>query len=691
MLTFLVSDLLYALSIGFLVSLLTEFLFTGSNWIPILAEILTFALLGWRHRFWIISREETARHLNRSLPQLQESVQLLLRPVTSLSLLEQLQVNRLEDAISRTGLPPLQDLKFTRAWLVLLVAGVLAITIKAIPFQKYFHHDQNQVIGSSPASGPKEVRPASVTGVSLLLTPPSYTGEAVHQQSNFTIQAIEGTRGDWKVSTNTALDSLSLIFNDRETVAMQAMNDAHTEWTLHKTLLGPGFYQVKIRGKISEMYMIDLLKDQPPSIHIVAPKQYTTLELGASKQVPLKVTVGDDFGVSNSYITATIASGSGEAVKFKEQRIAFPDFSAGRESRVQKTLNLDQLGMKPGDELYYYVSAVDNHRQENRSDIYIITLPDTTELMDIEGLTNGVNLKLDYFRSQRQIIIETEQLLKDRDTITATGFNAKSNNLGIDQKLLRLRYGKFLGEETDNEIGAHHDDDGDHTETVFGDPTKIIEEFTHKHDNAEDATFFDPKLKEQLKATLSEMWKAELQLRLYKPQDALVYEYKALRLLKDLQQQSRSYVAKAAYKTTPLKPEKRLTGDLSKITQPDNQQTMHTDRAVEEDLRQAAGLLEGMKSDQSLSVSGRKVLQAAASQLGTQAAAKPSLYLSSFEAMKRVLSPPQGNSRSIPDLNLAVKGIQSMITAISKSPGAQRAGIRQQLSQQYFLNLHSNR
>src|ERR1700712_3403297 len=95
--------------------------------------------------------------------------------------------------------------------------------------------------------------------------------------------------------------------------------------------------------------------------------------------------------------------------------------------------------------------------------------------------------------------------------------------------------------------------------------------YTDKHDNAEDATFLEPAVKEQLKATLTEMWKAELQLRMYKPAEGLPFEYKALSLLKDLQQKSRAYVAKTSYKSPVLKAEKRLSGDLSKITQPVSQ------------------------------------------------------------------------------------------------------------------------
>ena len=96
-------------------------------------------------------------------------------------------------------------------------------------------------------------------------------------------------------------------------------------------------------------------------------------------------------------------------------------------------------------------------------------------------------------------------------------------------------------------------------------PTKFFDAYTDKHDNAEDASFLEPETKNQLKATLNEMWSAELRLRTYKPREALPFAYKALRLLKDLQQKSRAYVAKTSAKTAPLKPaEKRLTGDLTK-------------------------------------------------------------------------------------------------------------------------------
>ncbi|MEZ5520658.1 MAG: hypothetical protein R3F08_04170 [Dokdonella sp.] len=57
-----------------------------------------------------------------------------------------------------------------------------------------------------------------------------------------------------------------------------------------------------------------------------------------------------------------------------------------------------------------------------------------------------------YFRSQRQIIIDTETLIGERTSLAADTFTVEIDSIGVDQKILRLRYGQFLGEEF--EVGA---------------------------------------------------------------------------------------------------------------------------------------------------------------------------------------------------------------------------------------------
>jgi hypothetical protein len=209
----------------------------------------------------------------------------------------------------------------------------------------------------------------------------------------------------------------------------------------------------------------------------------------------------------------------------------------------------------------------------------------------------------DYFRSQRQIIIDTEKLLKDKKRISQHDFNSKSNELGYDQKVLRLKYGEFLGEEFETRIGeteeaisaeseeedltkkyAHtHDKDNehnlvpdkkvtidthhDHEDDANSNTTEksLMDAYAHQHDDAEEATFFNQSIRTKLKAALTEMWDAELYLRLYQPEKSLPYQYKALKLLKEVSNDSRIYVHKTGFDPPPLKEEKRLTGDLAEV------------------------------------------------------------------------------------------------------------------------------
>ena len=308
----------------------------------------------------------------------------------------------------------------------------------------------------------------------------------------------------------------------------------------------------------------------------------------------------------------------------------------------------------------------------------------TIMLMSMNGLVSGTDIKPEFFRSERQIIIETEQLLREKDTISAESFKTRSNDLGIDQKLLRLRYGKFLGQESDAEEHDHKEAE-QNSAADFGNAQKMIDEVSHKHDNAEDATFFDAQTKKQLKATLDEMWKAELQLRTIQPKDALPFEYKALKLLKDLQQQTRAFVSKTGSKTTPLKPEKRLTGELDKIIEPVQQQNFQ--QAADENivLRKALGILTLLQNKEPVPDALTTILQEAAIQLSAKAAAEPAVYLSALSAMEKVVK----NKYTSQDLLLSGKALQKMIGGISQLPLQQATAPDGKLSEQYFINLNN--
>ncbi|MEJ0102073.1 MAG: hypothetical protein WDO19_05705 [Bacteroidota bacterium] len=207
----------------------------------------------------------------------------------------------------------------------------------------------------------------------------------------------------------------------------------------------------------------------------------------------------------------------------------------------------------------------------------------------------------------------------------------------------------------------------------FSNAEKIKDAFTDKHDNAEDATFLEPEVKAQLKATLTEMWNAELQLRTFKPQQALPFEYKALRLLKDLQQKSRAYVAKTNFKTTPLDLQKRMTGDLSKISPPAFHKDIKGDDDPQVIVRTALGILEQIKLTNSTKDISQEPLRQANIRLNEKAIQQPSLYLQPVQSLRKIINDwNAGMPISKNDIHIAENGLQRMLSDPALLPSAEK-------------------
>jgi len=638
---------------------------------------------------WKMTPSEVSRFLSRHFPELEESSHLLLRQRGSLGTLESLQRLKVEEKLGalQPASPVRQALR--RAAMGLAASLLISALLAWVNFKPVFK--DKQTTGKPETFSP--IIAATVQSVNIIIRAPAYTGKAERAQHDMDLEAEEGSMIQWTIMTNKRVTLPRLFFSDSSAVDFVASDSGGQTWKATRRLDHAWFYQLGLAGEKSAFYRLEMIRDEAPRISIRSPKSYTVIDYGMPLKLPLFMTVSDDYGVTDVRLVTTISSGNGEAVKFSEQETPLPaNFSAHlSQYDLGKTMDLASMGMHPGDELYFYAKATDNHRQETRSDVYIVSLPDTAELLSLEGLVLPVNVNPEFFRSQRQIIIETEQLLREIDTLREATWKDRSNNLGIDQKLLRLRYGKFLGEE--NESNQLHDGE----ETVsdpkdFGNAQKVLDQFTDKHDNAEDASYFDSDTKNQLKATLTEMWNSELKLRTFNPREALPYEYKALRLLKDLQQKSRAYVAKTGSRTTPLNAEKRLSGDLSKILQPVSEQQNLKSEEYNSRMPEALALLEKLKTGAKAESADKRLLSEALQLVTARAAAEPGAFLLSMQSLQKIID--QLNKEREPaqnDLAIASAGLYKLIQVPSPQPGERRKKIEDDLGEQYFKNLSSPR
>ncbi|WP_210462192.1 DUF4175 family protein [Rufibacter roseolus] len=687
----------------------------GGGTAGVLLILLTLGIqtMRWRELQKRTDLLKVARHLNRRFPQLEESADLLLQPEEELPLLGKLQRHRTAETLAQIPAEEASSVKYKSSWLMLLLGVALAGALWFLPdFTKTPDKTASTRSGISsdvnaPVDQPKAILPA-IEQMNLRISPPAYTRKAPYAVTTPSFKAEVGAQVTWTVKTNQAVSSLQLVLSNQKPIPLRKVASQENTYTTSLTLKQATLYHLRLNGQTSDFYSIEVIPDEAPSIVVQTPKQYTEILFGDPQRVQLRATLRDDYGLRSADLVATVAKGEGEAVKFREQRIPLKLSFTGqpRERQLTQTLNLQQLGMTYGDELYFYLQAYDNHRGYTRTEAFLVEIEDTTVVETMDDLSLGVNPNPEYFRSQRQIIIDTEKLIQERKGLTQAVFQERSNNIGVDQKLLRLRYGKFLGEEFESNIGgaalpeglaeSHTADDGhDHGAKKEGSEHEnkmgeLLDPYLHKHDQEEAATFFEPAIKAQLKGALAQMWEAELRLRTARPKEALPFEYKALRMLKEVQQKSRVYVKKSGFEPPPLKePEKRLTGDLSKV------QTFHAQRkekpsetlmASRQALQRVAQLRQGTKPTST----DAALLEQAGQELGQAAVREPGSYLRALQDVRQLTQDIRARKPLCQDCLTRVEAALHHFLPVS-TKSAQKpvsSGAPRKLAQDYFNRLN---
>ncbi|WP_375417836.1 hypothetical protein [uncultured Hymenobacter sp.] len=687
--------LLPALAAALLLGLLARHWPAARGGVGILAA-LGLLLVGWR--CWPLRRlgpAAIAARLDRQLPILEDSTGLLLRGPAGLNLLEGLQQQRVAGRLQE--LQTAGALALPVSWrqpalltgLLLLAAALVAGlpgAQKAVRPAGVAVHFLEEKPAATVGSAPARIRETR-----LLVTPPAYTRRPAFAPAQASFQCPQGSTVRWlvRVSGETKpaqRPAAPVLAIGARRVALRPVAGQPGAFFTEQILTASVLYRLRYAGTVSDDYAITVQADQAPSVRVISPKPYTLVAaFGQRPEVAVRATVRDDYGLSRAELVITVAQGQGEGVKFREVR---RDLSAGlggqtTQISLASQLNLPQLGLTYGDELYFYLSARDNAGHSARTDAYLVQWQDTALTDSPLDMGMGVKVAPAYFRSQRQIIIDTEKLIAEKPRLEAPTLAGRANALGFDQQALRLRYGKFMGEQAEGAIGAtaapspiaeeaadapaaptadaaeerpaataeqHSADDGhDHAapaSATQASPTAetdaLMEPYVHRHDDAETADFLEPAVKAKLRAVLDQMWAAELRLRTGQLPAALPYEYRALRLLKQVQQQTRAYVKKAGFVPPPL-PEAtlRLSGELAGAAAPRRQQP----RPVPTPPSAAQAALHWLAASAASSAAparpdpaGARLLEQAGTELAAAALRRPGTYLPALRALRTLVA-----------------------------------------------------
>jgi hypothetical protein len=708
----LLSYALQSLGVGLLVGMVV-WKWTNTDWYGWMAgavtAILTLAAYVWTQPFLRTPLREVALHLDRTRPELERSTLLLFKPTQELTLLENLQLQRVLHALSSLAhhSDNFVQVSFKKAWLVpvfclaaALLLGLLPIP-QAQPAQREFASNATQPITAISEALPQ------IRQIEIEVIPPIYTRKPAYAASSPDLRVEQEARVRWKITTSRPVDTLKWVLNDQSHF-LKADSQSPDTYFKEEQFNQSGFYYLEIAGKKSDYYAIEVIPDAPPDIQVQKPEPYTDLTFGDPLYVTLKANLTDDYGIQSANLVATVAKGSGEAVKFREEKISLNTNFQAHQSiyTIAERLDMIKLGMEWGDELYFYLQAWDNHRGYTRSDTYFVRMEDTTQTTAGFDLTLGVNPMPEYFRSQRQIIIDTEKLLKEKAGLSAEEFNTRSNNIGIDQRILRLRYGKFLGEEAESgtgdvagkeELGEGHDEfDGhDHshgahsrTPQTFGENKEdMLEPYSHRHDSEEGATFLEPAVKTKLKASLAQMWEAELHLRTHQPKAALPFEYKALKLLKEVQQSSRAYVQKTGFDPPPIKPrEKRLTGDLSKVKQV-KVLTKDEQKTELPAIRQTLSWVASQRQSREYGARDASMLEKAGQEMAQEALRSPGKYLTALQDLRKLVTQVRAKETLCQSCLLTVEKACWQLLPEARSTPVRQQVPRNRLADAYFRKL----
>ena len=575
------------------------------------------ALAALLDRQWRITQSTLCTKLDGRYPELQDSAALLLQREESLGPLAQLQRQRTAATLARlaeagqlrTLHPPL-----LRSPLLAAIGACLGLVLYVA---------MRQLAGADFAPGSvadADSPPGNDRSIGAIveavtdIEPPAYTGLPARRQS-LNVAAPERSQITWHLRLEAPAFGVQMVAAHKNFSLSSLDPLPSRRWTLTRTLHETDFYQLSLLTNdaagegadyvlLPDIYNIEIKPDRPPEFAFDYPRDnVTVVNVAADKQASLlnvSVQVSDDFAVTSTDLMLTLASGSGENVRFRNERIHLKPSSSSEDGmRYRFTIPAQRYDIEPGDELYWHLESRDNRTPDanvQKSQHFIVRWPqeEIFGLSDAEGM--AIKILPEYFRSQRQLIIDTEALLEDKAQISTAEFRKRSEGLAYEQNLLRMRYGRFLGEEDsglehggehgsehDGEHGDEHrgeaeaeghteshaeDHDGSSSGQRFGDATGVVAAVGHQHDSSEHATLFDPKTKELLRSALNAMWSAWRDLSVIEPRDSLPDQHAALRYIKEVQQASRIYLQRVGFDAPALDETRRLSGEHKQVAPP---------------------------------------------------------------------------------------------------------------------------
>ncbi len=345
-----------------------------------------------------------------------------------------------------------------------------------------------------------------VQSIALEFVYPAYTGMAnKREDEGGDIVAPKGTVVRVIATPSSPVSDGRLQLDDARAIRMQ--RGAAGELVASLRVLKDDLYHIELPGldgrltNASAQYAITTLIDEPPTVRVEKPGR--DIKVSSVDEVFVSASAEDDYGVTKFDLVYSV-NGSAQ----QNKTLATP---SGRNPSVTggHTFFLEELSLKPGDFVSYFVRATDNNAvdgaQSATTDIYFIQIrPFSREYRAAEqggmpGQGQGMEDPGALSEQQRQIVAATFNIQRDRTTYTAQGYREALTTVELSQKRLREQVETLLRRMQQREVVQ--------MDSIFA------------------------QIAELLPQAAREMSAAEDQLQQQKPEDALPPEQRALQQL----------------------------------------------------------------------------------------------------------------------------------------------------------------
>lgn len=193
------------------------------------------------------------------------------------------------------------------------------------------------------------------------------------------IEVPEGTTITWEVLTSHAKQA-TIQYGDQAPEAMQLIDNQI--FTSKSRFLEPTRYEVVLGNDFSTnkdriAYTIQIIRDQFPQLAVT---NFTDSVF--YQQIVTGGFISDDYGLSELRLYYTVNDAKHQEIEKKSLPIAI--YTNQAQQNFMFSWRLDSLGLKPGQQLEYYLQVWDNDgvngRKSTRSATYSLLLPDNDQI-----------------------------------------------------------------------------------------------------------------------------------------------------------------------------------------------------------------------------------------------------------------------------------------------------------------------